>query len=109
MTNYNTNPIYPAITPFQQPHHIDDYPTGPGCPSAQLVEGHAGWRTFRPIINQEKCTACWLCYLLCPDAAIFKNNNKATINYSFCKGCGVCAKACPMNAIDMAKENENER
>ncbi len=101
--------IYPEIKPFKQPTHIDEYPTGPGCQSAQLVEGHASWRTFRPVIAAETCTACWLCYLLCPDAAIFKTEGKAAINYDFCKGCGVCAKTCPTGAITMIKETEHER
>lgn len=101
--------IYPAIIPFKQPHHINDYPTGPGCDSAQLVEGHAAWRTFRPLVNAEKCIGCWQCYLLCPDAAIYKHENKAVINYDFCKGCGVCAKACPTQAITMIKEVDDVR
>jgi pyruvate ferredoxin oxidoreductase delta subunit len=101
--------LYPVITPFVSPQHIDEYPTGPGCPSGHLVEGHAAWRTLRPVVTPETCTGCWQCYLLCPDAAIYKDNSKAAINTDFCKGCGVCAKACPTQAITMIKEVDHER
>lgn len=103
------NSIYPEIKPFSQPGHISGYPTGPNCRAGQLVEGHAGWRTFRPEIDRAKCTGCWMCYLLCPDAAIYKNENRAAVNYDFCKGCGICARHCPTRAIVMKKEHENER
>lgn len=101
--------IYPVIQPLPRPEHIDQYPVGTNCPAGQLVEGHAGWRTFRPVVSREKCTGCWLCYLLCPDAAIFKDEGKAAVNTDFCKGCGLCARHCPVQAITMVKENEHER
>ena len=38
------------------------------------TEGAAGqtgsWRVFRPVVNKEKCNACGLCSLYCPDNAI---------------------------------------
>ncbi|MCK5674343.1 MAG: 4Fe-4S binding protein, partial [Spirochaetales bacterium] len=48
---------------------------------------------------------CYQCYLLCPDGAIAKTDNKKIeFDYDFCKGCGVCAHECPFNAIEMIKE-----
>lgn len=109
MSGVRAKQVYPQIIPFQQPRHIRDYPQGPGCASGRLVEGHAGWRTFRPIVDRNQCTACWQCYLLCPDAAVYKSEGKAAINTDFCKGCGICAAACPTKAIEMIKEADYER
>ena len=37
-------------------------------------EGAAGktgtWRVFKPVVDREKCNACGLCAIYCPDAVI---------------------------------------
>lgn len=70
------------------------------------------WRTFKPVINLEKCTGCRTCYDVCPDScikmAMINNKIKATINYNYCKGCLLCKKECPFKAIDSIEEKENE-
>lgn len=78
-----------------------------------------GWRAFRPVINQDKCTRCYICWMYCPDNAIFvikqeyrpKGKNikfdvTFTVDYDHCKGCGICANECPVKAIDMVREYE---
>ena len=60
-----------------------------------------GWRTFRPVIDPEKCSRCGLCSLYCPEAAISED---LKIDYDFCKGCGICAEECPKKAIRMERE-----
>ncbi|MCU0680547.1 MAG: 4Fe-4S binding protein [Planctomycetes bacterium] len=72
-----------------------------------------GWRTFRPIIDLNKCIGCSLCSKCCPDNAILmkenptKNNKKEpVVNYDYCKGCGLCAAECPVKAIIMEKEDK---
>ena len=71
-------------------------------PSTENKTG--GWRTFRPIINYEKCVKCWTCWKFCPDIAIKIGDKGPVIDYDFCKGCGVCANECPVGAIEMVLE-----
>lgn len=59
------------------------------------------WRLFRPEIDRERCNACGLCTLYCPDAAI---SEELEVDLSFCKGCGICANECPKKAIEMVRE-----
>lgn len=70
------------------------------------VHGSAGktgsWGVFRPVVSGGQCTACGLCALFCPDAAISPD---LVIDYSFCKGCGICANECPKGAITL-EQNE---
>lgn len=64
------------------------------------------WRTFRPILDRDKCIRCYICWKYCPDVAIDIPEDDAypKINYDFCKGCGICANECPVKAIQMVKE-----
>jgi len=94
----------PGIKKWKRPKHIDEYRVGPGFDAGHLVAGNAGWRTFRPVVNLEKCTGCYKCYLLCPDGVIFKKDKKVAIDFDFCKGCGLCSYECPARAIAMVKE-----
>ncbi|HTY15759.1 MAG TPA: 4Fe-4S binding protein [Methanoregulaceae archaeon] len=70
-------------------------------------EGAAGktgsWRVFRPVVDKEKCNACGLCAMYCPDLAI---NDELEIDLRFCKGCGICANECPKKAITMVREEK---
>ncbi len=74
-----------------------------------LVSKNAGWRSLRPLVDQQACTGCFNCYLLCPDGTIYKqpgagSSSTVAIDYDFCKGCGICAKACPAHCIAMVEE-----
>lgn len=74
------------------------------------------WRTLRPVIDQERCIRCRLCWLYCPEGTIIeldkpyttKTGRKYTktykVNYDYCKGCGICAQECPAKAIKMVEE-----
>lgn len=65
----------------------------------------ANWRVFKPEIDYNECTACGLCTIYCPEAAIDpRDDKKPLIDYRFCKGCGVCANECPKTTISMIRE-----
>jgi pyruvate ferredoxin oxidoreductase delta subunit len=65
------------------------------------------WRTFKPLIDQSKCTKCGMCWIYCPEGAIkIKEDGSYEIDLSFCKGCGICERACAPIAIRMVKEEE---
>lgn len=65
------------------------------------------WRLTKPIIHEEKCRRCGLCWLHCPDAVIqWSPGEVPRIDYTYCKGCGVCSSVCPANAIEMVLEGE---
>ena len=62
------------------------------------------WRAFRPIIDQDKCINCLLCWIYCPDAAVTRLEKSVDVDYDYCKGCGICANECPAKAITMVEE-----
>jgi pyruvate ferredoxin oxidoreductase delta subunit len=70
----------------------------------QGASGKTGsWRVFRPVVDKEKCNACGLCAMYCPDAAI---DEDLEVDLEFCKGCGICARECPKKAITMEREEK---
>ena len=58
----------------------DDFPLGAVIPesgnSRDYVTG--GWRSNRPERNDEKCTQCLQCWIMCPDSAINTADEKVT-------------------------------
>ncbi|MFA4826130.1 MAG: 4Fe-4S binding protein [Methanoregula sp.] len=70
-------------------------------------EGAAGqtgtWRVFKPVVDREKCNACGMCAMYCPDGVIDEDLN---VDLRFCKGCGICANECPKKAIGMVREEK---
>ncbi len=85
---------------------VERIPLAPiSIPKVGAVGKTGKWRTFRPVIDREKCIKCLLCWLYCPDAAIVRDeNDNVFVNYDYCKGCGICAHECPRKAIKMVKE-----
>lgn len=64
-----------------------------------------GWRVFTPRIDLERCTACWVCFVRCPEGAITLDaEQRPHIDYDVCKGCLICVEECPTGAITRERE-----
>ncbi|MDD4343049.1 MAG: NADH-quinone oxidoreductase subunit I [Eubacteriales bacterium] len=67
--------------------------------------------------EKDKCIACGICVLECPNDAILlvkekDENNKNVpkeykINLGYCLSCGLCVESCPVNCIHFTKEFES--
>ena len=64
------------------------------------------WRTFKPVVDHDKCTRCIVCSEYCIEGLIQRRGKeeKIIIDYDYCKGCGICAQECPVGAIEMVRE-----
>jgi len=83
----------------------EDLPVGCVVPGGTCHINKTGsWRTYRPVIDHEKCNRCLLCWIFCPDSTIMMRNEKVEFDYKHCKGCGICANECPPKAITMELE-----
>jgi pyruvate ferredoxin oxidoreductase gamma subunit len=86
-------------------------PPGLAAPSIYAVANSPGrrtgnWRQFRPVLHQELCTRCWICFVRCPEAAIaLTEQDYPVVNYDECKGCLLCVHECPTHAFVAEKEN----
>jgi len=51
-------------------------------------------------VNEETCSGCGICEVLCPYGAITVDQERrlAVVNAALCNGCGVCCAACPSGA-----------
>lgn len=83
----------------------DDMPPMPVSLGSMRTNKTASWRSIRPIIIEEKCKLCMICWKYCPEPAIFPTV-PPTIDYDYCKGCGICIEECPFDAIVSEKEGK---
>lgn len=94
---------------------VDELPLGGSIGTLQTEAGlvgigsfsenkTGGWRVFMPVVDEQRCTGCKICWFYCPEGAIKMVDNKAKINYDYCKGCGICENECPFKAIEMKRE-----
>jgi Pyruvate/2-oxoacid:ferredoxin oxidoreductase delta subunit len=54
-----------------------------------------------PEVVAEICTACGVCFNICPADAIVYRNDKAFIVESKCRNCKICVSSCSFNAINL--------
>jgi len=81
---------------------IGDRVIEPGC-SEKFQTGD--WRSFRPVVEKDKCIDCLTCWIYCPDNSIIVADGKFMgVKMTHCKGCGICAKVCPKKVIRMEAE-----
>ena len=70
---------------------------------------NAGFRSFRPVLDNTKCVGCMMCYVMCPDGSLYREGENLLIDYDYCKGCGICAQECKVKAIEMVSEDKYGR
>lgn len=57
-------------------------------------------------IRAEQCTGCGACLEVCPTAALYLVEGKATLDRALCRECEACLAACPTGAITVAAQDE---
>lgn len=73
------------------------------------VYNTGAWRSAKPVMHEDKCNKCYICWKYCPEPCIKIKDEKGgeiapKIDYFYCKGCGICANECPKKAIEMVME-----
>ncbi|TEU19025.1 MAG: CoB--CoM heterodisulfide reductase iron-sulfur subunit A family protein [Dehalococcoidia bacterium] len=70
-----------------------------------LRMGYVKAEAINAVVNEDECSGCGICELLCSFQAIElqprDNKRVSHINEAVCKGCGTCGAACPSGAISM--------
>ena len=68
---------------------------------ALITKGKVELEASTAVIDEDLCSGCRICNLLCPYSAIAFDDEKkvSNINEALCKGCGTCVAACPSGAI----------
>ena len=71
---------------------------------AMISKGTVEVEAATAVIDEELCSCCRVCELLCPYSAISFDEEKEVcrVNEALCKGCGVCVAACPSHAISLS-------
>ena len=83
----------------------NDLPLTPITSVPSTVNRTGFWKTFKPVMDKEKCIKCYICWKFCPDVAIHaKEGEYPEFDLEHCKGCGICAYECPKDAIEMVLE-----
>jgi len=68
---------------------------------AMISKGKVEIEAAIAVINEDLCSGCKICNLLCPYSAISFDEEKrvSRVNEALCKACGTCVVACPSAAI----------
>lgn len=76
---------------------------------SSVAYNSGSWRSFRPVIDLEKCINCMFCWVYCPDSAVVLKDGKVVgFDLEHCKGCGICAKECPPKVTAITMEPESK-
>ncbi|HWR81887.1 MAG TPA: FAD-dependent oxidoreductase [Candidatus Deferrimicrobium sp.] len=88
----------------QGPKDIPDCVAQAGAAAAEAMalidRGYVQLEPNTAFINEDVCSGCKTCIVLCPYKAIAFNLKEgiSQVNEALCKGCGTCVAACPSGA-----------
>ncbi len=70
-----------------------------------MRRGYVKPEAITALVDEDKCSGCWICEPLCPFRAIELQSRDGKrvshVSEAVCKGCGTCGAACPSRAITM--------
>ncbi|MDD4876388.1 MAG: CoB--CoM heterodisulfide reductase iron-sulfur subunit A family protein [Dehalococcoidales bacterium] len=77
---------------------------------AMISKGVVEVEAATAIIDENLCSGCQICKLVCPYTAInyIQDKEVCEVNEALCKGCGTCVGGCPSDAISL-KHFTNEQ
>jgi len=84
----------------------------PVLPLGRPIIGSAGetgdWRTSKPLLTEDYCIKCYLCWVHCPEDTIRVDgpDEFPYVVYVYCKGCGICVHVCPKKGSALKMEPE---
>jgi len=85
----------------------DSSKSGTPLPLTTNFYSNEDWRFEVPVWDTEKCILCGVCFLSCPDGAIYQNaEGYYEADTKFCKGCGLCRRQCWTSCISMEIQSE---
>ena len=62
-------------------------------------------RKALPEWDKDICIRCGLCYIYCPDGAVYRTDDGFfEADEKMCKGCGICHRECWFGVISMIEE-----
>ncbi|MGC9346479.1 MAG: 4Fe-4S binding protein, partial [Candidatus Bathyarchaeales archaeon] len=73
-------------------------------PCEECLESEDFCETDNVLIDENKCSGCGACVIICPFGALEKDEKGvAKVFENICKSCGLCAASCPEKAIAMSR------
>lgn len=69
-----------------------------------IVEGNRIGFTSQKLLDESKCTACEMCYRVCPTGALTSDTRNSKIDFDpfLCVKCHLCHDVCESNAISVS-------
>lgn len=62
-------------------------------------------RKSAPMWDKDRCTRCGLCFIYCPDGAVYRcDDGFFDVALEKCKGCKICHSECMFGALSMEVE-----
>jgi heterodisulfide reductase subunit A len=94
-----------ARWPTDVPEGISQAYAAASKAAGPLRRGYVKPEAINALVNEDECSGCGICELLCPFQAIELqprgDKRVSHVNEAICKGCGTCSAACPSGAISM--------